>query len=287
MPDPVPARSGALTAQEPPSIEAGAGVDRVRLDRELLADVRVALRSVPVLGFLGLELVAGVVFIARRGEATVSTVVLIWLGMLVLAFFAWWAGRHRLAVSSPDAVPAAGGRVLFAAVGIVGMLLTGYRVAPSVGVVLVLGGIAGWIWVAWREGGVSGLAGRLTRSPRPFIPMLLLLALPRLLVGGPLAFVGVMLALPSGIGQQILYLLGLFAPLEALGRRRAGAAVVAALVFGALHVPLNLDANAGDWLAALANAVLYQASVGIIACLAFTRHRAAVPIGVAHALAIG
>ena len=111
--------------------------------------------------------------------------------------------------------------------------------------------------------------------------------MPRLLFGGPLAFVGVVLALPSGIGQQVLYLLGLFAPLEALRDRRAAAAVVAALVFAALHVPLNLGPNDGDWLAALANAVLYQASVGIIACLAFTRHRAAVPIGVAHALAIG
>ena len=73
--------------------------------------------------------------------------------------------------------------------------------------------------------------------------MLLLLALPRLLIGGPLAFVGVVLALPSGIGQQVLYLLGLFAPLEALRGRRALAAVVAALVFAALHVPLNLGSE--------------------------------------------
>jgi hypothetical protein len=245
------------------------------------------MRSWPILAFVGLQVVAGAVFVVRRGDSTLSTVVLIWAAMLVLAFFAWWAGRHRMAVSTADPVPGAGGRVLFAATGIAGMLLIGYSVQASVGLVLLAGGIGGWIWVAWREGGFAGLAERLTRSPRPFIPMLLLLALPRLLVGGPVAFVGVVLALPSGIGQQVLYLLGLFAPLEALRRQRAGAAVAAALVFAALHVPLNLAANGGDWLAASANALLYQASVGLIACLAFTRHRAAVPIGVAHALAIG
>ena len=163
--------------------------------------------------------------------------------MLVLAFFAWWAGRHRMAVPTPDPVPGAAGRVLFAAVGVAGMLLIGYRVNASVGLVLLVSGIGGWIWVAWRAGGFAGLVARLTRSPRPFIPMLLLLALPRLLIGGPLAFVGVVLALPSGIGQQVLYLLGLFAPLEALRGRRAVAAVVAALVFAALHVPLNLGAE--------------------------------------------
>ena len=224
---------------------------------------------------------------ARRGEPFMSTVLLIWASMLAFAFFAWWAGRHRLAVSAPDPVPAAGGRVLFATLGVAGMMLIGYAIDARIGFVMLVGGFVGWIWVAWRAGGFSGLVPRLTRSPRPFIPMLLLLAVPRLLFGGPLAFVGVVLALPSGIGQQVLYLLGLFAPLEAWRDRRAAAAVVAALVFAALHVPLNLGPNDGDWLAALANAILYQASVGLIACLAFTRHRAAVPIGVAHALAIG
>jgi hypothetical protein len=273
-------RASTLTWSQAPATELP------RLDQALLADLRGALRSLPILAFLALEFVSGVVFVVRRGDMMVSTVVLIWVAMLVLAFFAWWAGRHRMAVSRPDPVPGAAGRVLFAAVGIVGMLLIGYGVQGNVGLVLLAGGIGGWIWVAWREGGFAGLTERLTRSPRPFIPMLLLLALPRLLLGGPLAFVGVVLSLPSGVGQQILYLLGLFVPLEAVGRR-ASAAVIAALVFAALHVPLNLAANGGDWVAAAANAILYQASVGLIACLAFTRHRAAIPIGVAHALAIG
>jgi hypothetical protein len=58
-------------------------------------------------------------------------------------------------------------------------------------------------------------------------------------------------------------------------------------VFGLVHVPFNLAPNGGDLLAAAANAVFFQASVGLIACLAYVRHRAVVPIGVAHALAIG
>ncbi len=99
--------------------------------------------------------------------------------------------------------------------------------------------------------------------------------------------IGAALALPSGIGQQVLYLLGLFAPMEAASRRPAAAAVVSALLFGLVHVPLLVAPNGGDALAAVANAVLFQSGVGLVACLAYQRHRAVVPIGVAHALAIG
>src|SRR3990170_3031705 len=91
---------------------------------------------------------------------------------------------------------------------------------------------------------------------------------------------------PAGVGQQLLFLVGLFAPLEAVTRRTDVSAVVAALVFAALHVPFNLPANGGDLPAAFANAVFYQASAGLIACLAFVRHRAPVPIGAVHAAAI-
>ncbi|CAN5838241.1 hypothetical protein BH23CHL8_BH23CHL8_15740 [soil metagenome] len=259
----------------------------MRLDRALLADTRTALRSPFIVAFLLLEAGAGALFVARRGEGAADTVVLIWLGMLFTAFLAWWAGRHRLARPQPDPVTGAPGRSLFALLGASGMLLVGFGINATLGVVLVLGGIGGWAYVALRTGGFGGLLERLTRDPRPFIPLLLLLALPRLLFGGPLAFVGVVLALPSGIGQQLLYLLGLFSPLEALRGRTDMAAVTAALVFGAVHVPLNVPANGGDVLAALANAVLFQSSVGLIACLAVARHRAVLPLGVAHALAIG
>jgi hypothetical protein len=156
-----------------------------------------------------------------------------------------------------------------------------------VGFVLFACGLGGWLWAAFRTGGLGGLRERLTRSPRPFVPLLLLIGLPRLLLEGPGYLVGATLALPSGIGQELLYLVGLFAPLEAVLRRGDTAAVTAALVFGLIHVPFNLAVNGDDLAAAAANAVLYQSAVGIIACLAFVRHRAVIPIGVAHALAIG
>ena len=115
--------------------------------------------------------------------------------------------------------------------------------------------------------------------------------MPRLLIGGPGYVVAAALALPSGIGQQVLYLLGLFAPLEAARGRTdlvavASALLFAALLFAALHVPFVMEINGNDLVASLANVVIFQASVGLIACLAFVRHRAAVPIGMAHGLAI-
>ena len=263
----------------------------MRLDRALIADLRVVAHSRPLLMFGAIEAAAGVVFVLRRGSDTISTVLLIWLGMLVLAFFAWWAGRHRLAHPEPDAVPGAAARATFALIGVVGMVIWSFGLLGPLGFVLLMCGMGGWIWSAVRTDGlgdgVRGLVARLTRDPRPFIPLLLLIAVPRLVVGGPAFIVGAVVALPSGITQQLLYLIGLFAPLEAIRGRTAAAAVVAALLFGLIHVPIVLDANQGDVISAFANAVLFQASIGLIACLAFVRHRAAVPIGVAHALAIG
>jgi hypothetical protein len=167
------------------------------------------------------------------------------------------------------------------------MLVWGFGLWTAAALVLVLVGLGGWLVSAIRRQGWQALPARLVRDPRPFLPMLLLIAVPRLATEGPAFVIGAVLALPSGIGQELLYLLGLFAPLEAASGRTAPAAVVSALVFGLVHVPLNLDANDGDLLAAAANAVFFQASIGLVVCLAFTRHRAAVPIGVAHALAIG
>lgn len=259
----------------------------VRLDEALLADLRVALRSRAILGFLLLELIGGLVFVWRRGTETISTVLLIWSGMLVLAFFAWWAGRHRLAHPEPDPLPGAPARAGFALIGLAGMLVWGFDLSAEAGFVLFACGLGGWLWAAWRSVGFSGFSSRLTRDVRPFVPLLLLIGLPRLISGGPGFLLVAAIALPSGIGQQLLYLLGLYAPLEALRLRAAGAAVASALLFALVHVPLLTASNHGDLLAAFANAVLFQASVGLIAVLAYQRHRAAVPIGVAHALAIG
>ena len=256
----------------------------MRLDRALIADLRTMFRSRPIVLFLALELLAGVVFVARRGNETVTLVLFVWVGMLVLAFFAWWAGRHRLAHPQADAVPGATARAIFALIGALGMMLFGFSMA--VGFVLLAAGSGGWLWSAWRTGGFAGLRDRLLRDPRPFVPLLLLIAVPRLLIGGPGYVVAAALALPSGIGQQVLYLLGLFAPLEAARGRTDLVAVASALLFAALHVPFVMEINGNDLVASLANVVIFQASVGIIACLAFVRHRAAVPIGMAHGLAI-
>lgn len=258
----------------------------MRLDQALLRDLGEALRIRSVQAFLVLQIVSGAAFIWRRGEGTATTVVLIWMGMLCLAFFAWWAGRHRLAHPEPDPVPGAVAQSAFALVAALGMLVWGFGVSVELGAVLFVSGAGAWLWVAWRQPGTTGLRTRLTRSARPFVPLLLLIAVPRLLVGGPAFLIGAVLALPSGIGQQVLYLLGLYAPLEALRGRSADAAVVSALVFAVIHVPLLVEPNHGDWIAAFANAMLFQAGVGLVACLAYGRHRAAVPIGVAHALAI-
>jgi hypothetical protein len=244
------------------------------------------LRSRAMLVFLAIEVVAAGILMARRGSEMLSTVVLVWLGMAALAFFAWWAGRHRLAHPEPDPMPSAPARSAFALLGIAGTVVWGTGISIPAGFVLFACGMGGWLWSAFRADEGIDLRGRLLRDPRPLVPLLLLIAIPRLVVGGPLFVLEAVLALPSGIGQQLLYLVGLYSPLEGLGRDRASMAVVAALLFGLVHVPIVLDANSGDLLAALGNAVIFQSSVGIIACLAYQRHRAVVPIGVAHALAI-
>lgn len=259
----------------------------MRIDRALAHDLRSALAAAPIRFYLLLQLGAAAVFVIRRGTETMSTVLLLWLGLCLLASLAWWAGRHRLARPCPDPVPQARARAVFALVGVAGMTTWGFGLGVEASLFLLAFGFGGWAWTGLRAGDPARFRASLSRDPRPFLPLLLLIALPKLLFLGPLYLLGVALALPSGLGQQLLYLLGLFAPLEAALGRAALAAVVAALAFALVHVPLLLDANGGDLLAATANAVLWQSGVGLAAVLAYRRHRAVVPIGVAHALAIG
>lgn len=223
---------------------------------------------------------------ARRGRETVGVVLLVWAGFAILGFFAWWAGRHDAAHATPDPVPRAGGRLLMAAIGALGFGLWSWGTAPAIGAVLTATAFAGWLVVAARGSTATDVLRPLVRDPRPFVPLLLLLLVPRLLAQGLGVVPAALLALPSGVGQQLLFLVGLFAPLEAVTRRTDLSAVVAALVFAALHVPFDLPANGGDLPAAFANSVFYQGSAALVACLAFARHRAPVPIGVVHAVAI-
>lgn len=259
----------------------------MRLDRALALDAGRALRSRPIQVYLAIELVAAVVFVLRRGHDTAAMLLLIYLGLSVVAFLAWWSGRHRLAHPEPDRVVAAGPKAAFALAVALGWGLVGFGVSLQVGMLLIFAGIGGWAWAFVRGGGLQGLPGRLARDPRPFVPLYLFIALPRLLAIGPVYVVGVLVALPSGIIQQLLLLVGLFGPLEAWSGRPGWAALVAALVFAVLHVPIVMPQNGDDLVAAMANAAIFQLSVGLIAILAYRRHRAAVPIGVAHGLTIG
>jgi hypothetical protein len=258
----------------------------MRLDRALALDLRRAAGSRPIQLFLVIQVVAAAVLVVRRGQDLASTVALIWVGLGIVAFLAWWAGRHRLAHPQPDPVPAAGARTAFAVLTAIGWGLTSFGLAVPLGFVLLFVGLGGWAWAYLRSGAGAGLRDRLMRDPRPFLPLYLLIVLPKLLAIGPLYVLGVAVALPSGIVQQLLLLVGLFGPLEAWSKRPAWAALGAASVFALLHVPIVMPQNGDDIVAALANAAIFQLTVGFIAVLAYRRHRAAVPIGVVHGLTI-
>ena len=161
-----------------------------------------------------------------------------------------------------------------------------FGISVPAGFVLILVGVGGWVWAYVRGEGLVGVRARLLRDPRPFLGLYLFIALPRLLAIGPIYLLGVVVALPSGIVQQLLLLVGLFAPLEAWSGRPGWAALAAASAFALLHVPIVLEPNGQDLVAAFANAAIFQLTVGLIAILAYRRHRAAVPIGVAHGLTI-
>jgi hypothetical protein len=259
---------------------------RLRLDRELVTDARAATSSLPIRAFLALQVLAGVVFVARRGPAVAQTVLLVWAGLAFVAFICWWAGRHRLAHPEPDRVPRAGARLVAGLTIAGGLALGTYGIHMGASAAITLGGIVGWLLLALRPDSGPGLAHMLRRSWRPFGPLLILVVLPRLALMGVLGPAALIAGLGSGVIQELLFLPMVFASLEAVVGRKDLAVVGAALVFGSIHVPMNLAASDGDWFAALANAVFYQALVGFIVCMAYTRHRAAVPLGVAHGLTI-
>ncbi len=258
----------------------------MRLDRALAHDLARASRSRPIQLYLAMQLAAAAVFVVRRDEITVTMVLLIWLGLAAVAFTAWWAGRHRRAHPDPDPMPAAGPRSAFALIVALGWVVWSFGLGAQLGFLLTLVGGGGWVWSYVRAGGHHGLRERCLRDPRPFLGLYILIALPRLLVVGPFYVVDVVFALPSGIGQQLLLLVALFAPLEAWSRRPGWAALASATVFAILHVPLVMEPNGDDVPSAVANAVIFQLSVGFIAVLAYRRHRSAAAVGVAHAMTI-
>ena len=251
------------------------------------ADLRAALRSRAIRLFLAIELLAGVLFVLRRGSDTPRP--------SCSSGWPWpcWpsspGGRGatggyavpRPGARCPDALDprAPGGR----RPGCLGVR------AAAAGAPAGRRGLGGWLWSAIRQRGWQSLPTRLARGPAS-----LRAAAPphrRSRVSpsaGPATSSAPAWPCPAASGSSCCLPGG---PLRAARSRAAGARMSRPCCrpssSGSSTCPLDLDPNHGDLLAAAANAVFFQASVGLIACLAFVRHRAAVPIGVAHALAIG
>ncbi|HEV8516464.1 MAG TPA: CPBP family glutamic-type intramembrane protease, partial [Candidatus Limnocylindrales bacterium] len=197
----------------------------------------------------------------------------------------WLAGRHPGAEKKPDPVRAPRLEALAVGVAYLGLLAWIFRLG-SWGAGLFAGGIVGWVAVAGIAGYRARDFGWLGRSWRPFVPLLVGVLAPKLLLAGAALPGALLVALPSGVIQQLLLQLGLTARLEALTRRPDVAAVVAAICFGLPHAPLNLGQAGGDWALALANALVLQAPIGLAFCLAYQRHRAPLALGAVHGLVI-
>jgi hypothetical protein len=239
--------------------------------------------TAPVIAFVALELAAGSYLVFRRGADMIPLMVLAGAGVAFYGVLGWLAGRHPLAESTPD--PVRSPRLEAFAIGIayVGLAGWGFGFLPF-GMHLFLGGIAGWLAVAVVAGYRRGDLGWMTRSWRPYLPLFVGVTAPKLVLSGLMLPVGLLIALPSGLLQQLLLQLGLTARVEALVRRSAIAAVAAAVGFGLLHVPLNLGIAGGDWWIALANALVLQTPIGLAFCLAYQRHRAPLALGTVHAI---
>lgn len=237
----------------------------------------------PALAFALLEVVAASYVIARRGPEMVPLLVLTAAGVSFYAVLGWFAGRHPLAEATPD--PVRSPRLEAFAIGMayVGLAGWGFGVLPF-GMHLFLGGVAGWIGAALLAGYRRGDLRWATRSWRPYLPLFVGVTAPKLLLSGLMLPIGLLIALPSGILQQLMLQLGLTARVEALVRRSAVAAVAAAVGFGFLHVPMNLGMAGGDWSLALANAIVLQTPIGLAFCLAYQRHRAPLALGTVHAI---
>jgi hypothetical protein len=258
---------------------------RARIDRALLADARRLLRSGPFLAALGVLALAAVVQVLRAGPERLGLLATIAGGCACYAVIAWFAGRDPTAHTEPDVVRAPRAElaaVLIAYVGLAGVL-NGQGVPFAV---LFVAGVAGWGAISIRAGYRARDFAWLIRGWRPFTALLLAALVPKLLLLGPGWLAGLPVALPSGIFQQVGLQLGLLARLEAVLGRPDAAAVLAALLFGAAHTGMNVGYAGGDQLLALSSAMVLQAAIGLVFCLAYLRHRAAIALGVAHAIVI-
>lgn len=250
---------------------------------DLAADARQALASGPARAFLVLEIAAASYQLLRRGPDILPSLAILAGGGLLFGLAAWLAGRHPSAHPEPDPVRAPIRELV--AVGVIfAGIVSWFFGAGVVGYPLVISGLACWALVALLARYRPHDFGWVARTWQPYLPLILALALPKLLLIGSDVVPRTLAGLTSGIIQQLLLQVGLNARLEAFSRRGDVAAVLAALGFGIVHVPLDLPQAGGDWGLAFANAIVLQAVVGLVSCLAYQRHRAPLGLGFCHAL---
>jgi hypothetical protein len=263
------------------------------LGAALAADVRATIRRWPARAFLALEAAATLYILARRGPAMLPTLVVLFAGLAVAGVLAWYAGRVRGAHPAPDPVRAPRAELLALAVayaGLLGWFLDIWPAAPFVGAPwpsayqVFVGGLLAWAAVALLARPRPADFAWLIRGWLPFWPLALAIILPKLPEDGLSLVPATVAGLGSGITQQVLLQVGLTARLEAVLRRSDLAAVLAAIAFGAVHIAMNLPQAEWDRAVAAANAMVLQASIGLVFCIAYLRHRAPIGLGVLHAL---
>ena len=261
---------------------SGRSEPRQRIDRALARDLAHVLRRWPAWLFLAAFGLGVAIQLGRGGADRLPLVLTIAAGCVAYGLLAWQAGRSPVAWPRPSAVRAPKaemGAVIVAYVGVAGYLM-GLGLGP-----LFVVGFGAWVLVAIRARYRPSDLAWVIRGWRPHLPLLVAVLLPKLLLAGPAVVLGLPLAL-GGVVQQVLLQVGLTARLEALAGRGDVAAVLAALAFGVAHAGLNLPQAGGDHLLALGAALVLQAPIGLVLCVAYLRHRAPLALGAAHAIAI-
>lgn len=253
-----------------------------RIDRALVRDLSNGLRRWPAWLFLGAFGLGAAIQILRGGPERLPLVLTIAGGCLAYGLLAWQAGRSPAAWYHPSVVRAPRAEMVAVIVAYAGV--AGYLMGLGFGPLFVVG-VGAWVFVAIRARYRPSDLAWATRGWRPLLPLLVAVLVPKLLLAGPAALVGLPLAL-GGVVQQVLLQVGLTARLEALAGRSDMAAVLAALAFGVAHAGLNLPQAHGDHLLALSAALVLQAPIGLVFCIAYLRHRAPLALGVSHAIAI-
>lgn len=261
-----------------------------RIDRALLRDTTAALRRWPAWLFLAAWLVGIWLQVSGGGMGRLSLILIIAGGCVAYGVIAWFAGRDIRADPTPLPVRAPAGEALAIGAAQLGVILFvfGYVLPPLAlpGAFLFIFGVLAWAVTAARAGYRLRDFAWLRRSWRPFAMLMLAVAVPKLLALGLPNPIALAAAVPSGIAQQVVVQAGLQSRFEAVTRRADLAAVLTAVGFGITHTPLNLPLAGGDFWLALGAGLVFQAPIGLVFCIGYVRHRAPLPLGMVHAIAI-